>query len=155
MKEGIHPKYVEAVITCACGEVIHTRSTKKEIKVGVCSKCHPFFTGTQKYVDTAGRVERFMKKYAAARKPKKKVRSHAAPPAPAVAGADTAAVAVAPEPSAAAMPGSGSEQERAPEPAAGPGANLAAAVEVPADEPGEQATGEEAKPADGAEAAGT
>jgi large subunit ribosomal protein L31 len=63
MKEKIHPKYIEATITCACGEVIHTRSTRAEIKVGVCSKCHPFFTGTQKFVDTAGRVEKFMKKY--------------------------------------------------------------------------------------------
>lgn len=72
MKKDIHPKYVEATISCACGEVFHTRSTKKEIKVGVCSKCHPFFTGTQKYLDTAGRVEKFMKKYAVAKAPKKK-----------------------------------------------------------------------------------
>ncbi len=63
MKEGIHPKYVEATITCACGNVIKTRSTLKEINVGICSACHPFFTGKQKLVDTAGRVERFKKKY--------------------------------------------------------------------------------------------
>ncbi len=63
MKKGIHPKYVEAVISCACGEVVHTRSTMETIKVGICSKCHPFFTGKQKYVDTAGRVEKFRKKY--------------------------------------------------------------------------------------------
>ncbi|MDP2939327.1 MAG: 50S ribosomal protein L31 [Candidatus Omnitrophota bacterium] len=63
MKQGIHPQYQETTITCACGEVIHTRSTKKNIRVEICSKCHPFFTGKQKFVDTAGRVERFMKKY--------------------------------------------------------------------------------------------
>ena len=63
MKEGIHPKYEDAVITCACGEVIHTRSTKPEIRVEVCSKCHPFYTGKQKLVDTSGRVDKFNKKY--------------------------------------------------------------------------------------------
>jgi len=63
MKQGIHPEYVDCVITCACGEVIHTRSTVSQIKVEICSKCHPFFTGTQKIVDTEGRVERFRKKY--------------------------------------------------------------------------------------------
>jgi large subunit ribosomal protein L31 len=63
MKKGIHPKYGEATITCACGNVMHTRSTKENIKVELCSQCHPFFTGKQKLVDTAGRVERFQKKY--------------------------------------------------------------------------------------------
>jgi large subunit ribosomal protein L31 len=63
MKEKIHPNYKETTITCACGEVIHTRSTKQNIKVEICSKCHPFFTGKQKFVDSAGRVEKFMKKY--------------------------------------------------------------------------------------------
>ncbi|MBF0523060.1 MAG: 50S ribosomal protein L31 [Candidatus Omnitrophica bacterium] len=63
MKKDIHPKYEEAVITCACGEVIQTRSTKKAIHVEICSKCHPFFTGDKKFVDTAGRIERFKKKY--------------------------------------------------------------------------------------------
>lgn len=63
MKEGIHPEYVDTTITCACGEVIHTRSTKKNIRVEICSKCHPFFTGRQKLVDSAGRVEKFRKKY--------------------------------------------------------------------------------------------
>ena len=64
MKKGIHPKYYETTITCACGNVIHTRSTVKDIKVEICSNCHPFFTGKQKLIDTAGRVEKFMKKYA-------------------------------------------------------------------------------------------
>jgi len=63
MKEKIHPDYKESTIICACGEVIHTRSTKQNIRVEICSKCHPFFTGKQKFVDSAGRVEKFLKKY--------------------------------------------------------------------------------------------
>ena len=63
MKNGIHPKYQDAKIICACGEVIETRSTKKDIRVEVCSKCHPFCTGKQKMVDTGGRVSRFNKKF--------------------------------------------------------------------------------------------
>jgi large subunit ribosomal protein L31 len=63
MKEAIHPKYEETTITCACGEVIHTRSTKKDIRVEICSKCHPFFTGKQKLVDTGGRVDRFKRRF--------------------------------------------------------------------------------------------
>ena len=65
MKTGIHPKYEPAKITCACGRVTETRSTVGEIHVEICSHCHPFFTGRQKLVDTAGRVERFKAKYAA------------------------------------------------------------------------------------------
>ncbi|MEA3328515.1 MAG: 50S ribosomal protein L31 [Candidatus Omnitrophota bacterium] len=63
MKKGIHPQYKETTITCACGEVIHTCSTKQNIKVEICSKCHPFFTGKQKLMDSAGRVEKFRKRY--------------------------------------------------------------------------------------------
>ena len=63
MKEGIHPKYVDTTITCACGEVIHTRSTRENIRVEICSMCHPFFTGRQKLVDTGGRVDRFKKRF--------------------------------------------------------------------------------------------
>ncbi len=63
MKAGIHPKYEMTTITCACGNVIKTKSTAKNIEVEICSKCHPFYTGKQKLVDTAGRVERFNKKY--------------------------------------------------------------------------------------------
>ncbi len=63
MKEKIHPKYYETTITCACGNVIHTRSTAKDIHVEICSTCHPFFTGKQKLLDTAGRVERFRRRY--------------------------------------------------------------------------------------------
>ena len=73
MKEGIHPEYTETTITCVCGNVIETRSTKKDIKVEICSQCHPFMTGKQKIIDTAGRVERFKKRYAAGEdKPKAK-----------------------------------------------------------------------------------
>jgi len=63
MKTGIHPEYVDCSIICACGEVVHTRSTRPQIRVEICSKCHPFYTGKQKLVDTAGRVEKFQKKY--------------------------------------------------------------------------------------------
>jgi large subunit ribosomal protein L31 len=63
VKAGIHPPYVECTIVCACGEVVHTRSTRPQIRVEICSKCHPFYTGKQKLVDTAGRVEKFQKKY--------------------------------------------------------------------------------------------
>jgi large subunit ribosomal protein L31 len=64
MKEGIHPKYHTVQATCVCGNVIETGSTLGIIKLDICSACHPFFTGTQKIVDTEGRVERFQKKYA-------------------------------------------------------------------------------------------
>ena len=67
-KEGIHPNYVESTITCACGNVIHTRSTKGDMRVDVCSKCHPIFTGKQKLVDTGGRVDRFNKRYGIGKK---------------------------------------------------------------------------------------
>ena len=63
MKDKIHPNYQATTITCACGEVIHTSSTKKDIKVEICSKCHPFYTGVQRFVDTGGRVDKFKKKY--------------------------------------------------------------------------------------------
>lgn len=63
MKQGIHPDYQEATITCACGAVYKTRSTRRMIKIGICAACHPFFTGEQKFVDTAGRVEKFARRY--------------------------------------------------------------------------------------------
>ena len=80
MKTDIHPKYVDAEIRCACGNVIKTRSTKQTIIVGICNVCHPFYTGQQKFVDTAGRVDKFQQRMvktkaaqdAAAIKPKKK-----------------------------------------------------------------------------------
>ncbi|MHB8766542.1 MAG: 50S ribosomal protein L31 [Deferrisomatales bacterium] len=68
MKEGIHPKYDKAIVTCTCGRSLETRSTRKEIKTEVCSECHPFYTGKEKMMDTAGRVERFLRKYGMAAK---------------------------------------------------------------------------------------
>lgn len=77
MKAGIHPEYLESTVTCACGATYHTRSTVQEIRIGICAACHPFFTGTQKFVDTAGRIDKFKKRFAtplsaAASKPKKR-----------------------------------------------------------------------------------
>ena len=63
MKPGIHPKYKKASISCACGSVIETRSTSGDYKIDICSACHPFFTGKQKLIDAAGRVDRFNRKY--------------------------------------------------------------------------------------------
>jgi large subunit ribosomal protein L31 len=63
MKKDIHPKYIKATIKCACGNVIETRSTRGDFTVEICSNCHPFFTGKQRLVDSAGRVEKFQKKY--------------------------------------------------------------------------------------------
>lgn len=64
MKKGLHPDYKETTVTCACGQVIHTRSTRQNIRVDICSNCHPFFTGEKRYVDSAGRIERFKQRYA-------------------------------------------------------------------------------------------
>jgi large subunit ribosomal protein L31 len=64
MRQGIHPEYVEATVVCACGNTFTTRSTKPSIRLEICSNCHPFFTGRQKFVDSAGRVERFQKRFA-------------------------------------------------------------------------------------------
>jgi large subunit ribosomal protein L31 len=65
VKEGIHPKYLEVEVRCACGNTFKTRSTKPELHLEICSACHPFFTGRQKLIDTEGRVERFTKKFGA------------------------------------------------------------------------------------------
>ncbi len=69
MKENIHPQYVPARASCACGNVFVTKSTHGDLSVDVCSACHPFYTGTQKLIDTAGRVDRFRKRYGAAKTP--------------------------------------------------------------------------------------
>jgi large subunit ribosomal protein L31 len=83
MKDAIHPAYQEVVVTCSCGNTFTTRSTKKELKVDICSNCHPFFTGKLKYVDTAGRIEKFQSKFAAGSysslQPQKKKKKPAAP----------------------------------------------------------------------------
>jgi len=74
MKPGIHPEYKKSVVTCVCGNTFETRSTTGDLHVEICSNCHPFFTGKQKLVDSAGRVERFTRKYA------KKLRTEPAAP---------------------------------------------------------------------------
>ncbi|HHX57621.1 MAG TPA: 50S ribosomal protein L31 [Clostridiales bacterium] len=63
MKKGLHPNFEKSTVTCACGNVINTRSTKGDIKVEICSNCHPFYTGKQKLIDTGGRVDRFKKRF--------------------------------------------------------------------------------------------
>lgn len=68
MKDGIHPQYVACHVKCGCGNVFTTRATVKELHVEICSACHPFFTGKQKFVDAAGRVDRFQRKYQTAKK---------------------------------------------------------------------------------------
>ncbi len=65
MKEGIHPRYQETVVSCGCGNSFVTRSTQPELKIDICSACHPFYTGKLKYVDAAGRIDKFQKKFAA------------------------------------------------------------------------------------------
>lgn len=95
MREGIHPQYVPSRVTCACGHTFVTRSTRGDFQVDVCWKCHPFYTGTQKLIDTAGRVDRFRKRYE-----KKPVAAKAAAaPAPAPVVAETAEVTKPEEPS--------------------------------------------------------
>ena len=88
MKEAIHPDYKPAKVVCACGAVIETRSTRGDFHIEICSSCHPFFTGKQKILDTAGRIERFKNRYAASPKAEaKKVAPASAAPAPAKAAA--------------------------------------------------------------------
>jgi large subunit ribosomal protein L31 len=77
MKKGIHPAYEFANVSCACGMTYQTRTTVGDLKVDICSSCHPFFTGTQKIVDAEGRVERFNKKYAKTTQPKTKPKAKA------------------------------------------------------------------------------
>ena len=90
MKTGIHPDYVEATVTCSCGTTFKTGSTKKELKIEICSACHPFYSGVQKIVDTGGRVQRFQDKYGEAYREQRRVKKEA--------------VAVTEEPQAAAEP---------------------------------------------------
>jgi len=84
MKEGIHPDYPAATVSCACGNTFVTRSTRGDFQVDVCSNCHPFYTGTQKLIDAAGRVDRFRKRYAeGGKKPAAKADAPKAEAAPA------------------------------------------------------------------------
>jgi len=98
MKPKIHPKYEDCKVTCGCGEIFMTRATQAEINVEICSKCHPFFTGKQKLVDTAGRVEKFQRRYA-----KFQAQGAAAAEASAAAQAPADAPAGKPEPAAPAQ----------------------------------------------------
>src|SRR5689334_532595 len=97
MKEGIHPDYPAATVTCACGNQFVTRSTRGDIAVDVCSACHPFYTGTQKLIDAAGRVDRFRKRYDK-KVEKEKAAAAAAPAKAPEAKAPEAAPAAAEEP---------------------------------------------------------
>jgi large subunit ribosomal protein L31 len=85
VKEGIHPKYQEVEVRCACGNTFKTRSTKPELHLEICSACHPFFTGRQKLIDTEGRVERFTKKFGAQTSAQRKTAASAAKAAKATA----------------------------------------------------------------------
>ena len=87
MKNDIHPEYVETTVTCTCGNTFTTRSTQAKLNVDICANCHPFFTGKQKFVDTAGRVERFSKKFGGTYSFQKTAGGGAAAPATAAAGA--------------------------------------------------------------------
>jgi large subunit ribosomal protein L31 len=86
MKAKIHPKYVDCTITCACGNVVKTRSTRPKVNVEICSACHPFFTGKQKIVDTAGRVEKFRRRYGAATPTARKTKARQPAPKPGTPG---------------------------------------------------------------------
>ncbi len=86
MKKGIHPEYQEIAVSCACGETFVTRSTKKELRLELCSKCHPFFTGKQKLIDTAGRVERFHRRYEKQPKVERKKSAFPVPGLPSTTG---------------------------------------------------------------------
>ncbi len=154
MKKDIHPEYHEATVKCVCGSEFKTRSTLKEISVEICSACHPFFTGTQKLVDSAGRIERFMKKYgkdyvASEEEPKKA----AAPVEKPEAEAKTEAKATeekAPEaPKAEAKPTEAPKPEAAPaeKPAEEPKAEEKPAEAAPAEKPAKEEKAEE-KPAE-------
>jgi large subunit ribosomal protein L31 len=133
MKKEIHPKYEEATVTCVCGNTFTTRSTVKEINVEICAACHPFFTGQQKLVDSAGRVERFMKKYgkdyaaATEEEPKK-----GAPAGEKPAEKPKAEAKSAEEPKAEAAPAEDKPAEE-PAPEAAPAAEAPAEEEKPAE----------------------
>ncbi len=129
MRKDIHPKYEEATVKCVCGNTFTTRSTVKEISVEICSACHPFFTGTQKLVDSAGRIERFMKKYgkdyvAAEDEPKAKGKAEAKP---------------AEKPKAEAKPAEKGKAEKPAEPAEKPKAEAKPAEKAKAEKPAEPA----------------
>lgn len=93
MKADFHPEYKESVIQCSCGAVIQTRSTSPDMRVGICSSCHPFFTGEQRFVDTAGRVDKFTQRYGSAKARRAAPKPAAVEPAKEEVAAETAATA--------------------------------------------------------------
>ena len=135
MKAKIHPKYVDCKVTCGCGEIFMTRATQAEMNVEICSKCHPFFTGKQKLVDTAGRVEKFQRRYA-----KFQAQSAAAAPVAADSSAPAESVELRTAGAAASATAPADAPASEPEPAAPAQATAApekptSAAEAPADKP--------------------
>jgi len=144
MRKDIHPKYEEATVKCVCGNTFTTRSTVKEISVEICSACHPFFTGTQKLVDSAGRIERFMKKYgkdyvAAEEEPKGKGEAPAEPKAEAKPAGKPKAEAKPAEKPKAEKPAEKPKAEKPAEPAEKPKAEAKPAEKPKAEKPAEPA----------------
>ena len=137
MKQGIHPNYVECTVRCTCGNTWVTRSTKSEMTLDLCDKCHPFYTGTQKLVDTGGRVQRFADKFggAAASRPKRAEETKATK-APKAAAAEA-------ERKAAAEAKAAAKAKRAAEYAAKAEAEAAKAAAAEAEAPAEEAAAEE------------
>ena len=139
MKQGIHPEYVECTVRCTCGNTFTTRSTKSELRVDICNACHPFFTGTQKLVDTGGRVQRFADKYGSAKDlvaqreaAKKAAKAAATAEAEAAKKAEREAKAAAKAERAAAYAAKAAEEA-----AAAPAEEVVEAVEAPAEEAAE------------------
>ena len=147
MRKDIHPKYEEATVKCVCGNTFTTRSTVKEISVEICSACHPFFTGTQKLVDSAGRIERFMKKYgkdyvAAEDEPKAKGKAEAKPAEKPKAEAKPAEKAEA-KPAEKAKAEKPAEKPKAEKPAEKPKAEATPAEKPKAEKPAKEKKAEE------------
>ena len=139
MKQGIHPEYVECTVRCSCGNTFTTRSTKSELRLDLCNKCHPFYTGTQKLIDTGGRVQRFSDRYGAAsaavlerEQAKKAARQEAA-------AAEEAAKKAAREAKAAEKAKKAEEYAKKAEKEAAAAAAAAAEAEAAAAEAGEEA----------------
>ncbi len=146
MKKDIHPEYVECTVKCSCGNTFTTRSTKSELRIDLCNKCHPFYTGQQKFVDTGGRVQRFSDKYGSASAAVfEREQAKKAAKAEAVAAAEAEAKA-AREAKAAAK--AKRAEEYAKKAAAEEAAAAAAAAEAAAAAPAEEAPAEEAAPAE-------
>lgn len=153
MKKDIHPDYVECTVRCSCGNTFTTRSTKSELRIDLCNKCHPFFTGQQKFVDTGGRVQRFSDKYGSAsaavlerEQAKKAAKAEAAAAAEAEAKAAREAKAAAKAKKAEEF-----AKKAAVEEAAAPAEDAEAPAEAPVEEAAAEASAEAAEPEEAAE----